>query len=139
MFHVQLSVFPVLLGSSTSFLANISFPYWSEGIKTSPLLLLVLSNFLPKRRKGLHLSAPGVVWSYLGLPISPVGMDAINHLDGHLYAYCVLGGTTKVLEDKVTLGFEVEIHSENVSRLTYTVSWVLETMMNQVNPCFSIM
>ena len=61
MSHVQLSVFPALLGSSTSFLAKISFPYWGEGIKTSPLLLPVLYNFLPKGRKWLHLSAPGAI------------------------------------------------------------------------------
>ena len=66
--HVQLSVFSVLLGSSTSFLAKIGFPYWSEDIKTP--LLFIIGNHLPKGRKRLHLPAPGAIWSYLGHTIS---------------------------------------------------------------------
>ena len=50
-------------------------------------------------------------------------MDAIHHPDGHLYVYHVFGeGTTKVVEDKVTLTSDIEIYSGKVSRLTYTVS-----------------
>ena len=68
-------------------------------------------------------------------------MDAIHCPDGHLYIYHVFGeGTAKVVEeDKVALGSEVEIHSGKVSRLTCTVSCLLEAKVNQVNPCFSMM
>ena len=122
MSYVQLPVLPVLLGSSVSFLVKISFPYWGEGIKTS-LFLLILCDFLPKERKGIHLSAPGAIQSCLGKTISSVSINAILHPDGHLYIYHVFGdGTMEVVEDKVTLSSDVEIHSGKVSWLTYTVS-----------------
>ena len=43
----------------------------------------------------------------------------------------------KVVEDKVTLGSNVEIHSGKVSRLPYTVSvgGFPEANVNQLNPC----
>ena len=67
-------------------------------------------------------------------------MDTIHHPDGDLWIYWVSKeNTTKVVEDKATLGSEVENHSGKVSMLTYTVSWVLEAKVNQVNPCFSMM
>ena len=55
--------------------------------------------------------------------------------------YHVLGeGTTEVVEDKVTMVIDVEVHSGKVSRLTYTISvgGFLDANVNHVNSCFSM-
>ena len=76
-----------------------------------------------ERGKGLHLSAPGAVSIHLGCPVPPLGVDTMHCPDGHLHINCVFGnGTVEVMEVKLTLGLEVEIHSGKVSILSYTVS-----------------
>ena len=119
------------------------FPYWGKGVEISPLLFLLFCNFLPKGRKRLHLvcSRGYMKLAWVILSVFSIGMDAIHSPDGHLYIYCVFGeGTTKVVEEKVTLCPDVEIHSGKVSMLTYTVSvgGLLEAIVNQLKPCLNM-
>ena len=145
MSHVQFSIFSDFLQSPASLFARLVLPYWSEGIRVSLfmdflLFLFVISYFLPEGRKGFHLPTTGAIWSHLGCSVPPVGIDAIHHPDGYLYVNCVFrDGTVKVVKVKVTMCLAVEIDSWKVSILSYTVYWVLEDNVNQVNPCFSMM
>ena len=103
---------------------------------SSPLDTLQFSS------QGKESASPACSRGYMrlpGCPVPSVSKDAIHSPDAHIYIYCIFGeGTTKVVEEKVALGSDVEIISGKVSKFTYTVSCVLEAKVGQVIPCFSI-
>ena len=132
--------FPVF---STPFLCGFVFPYWGKGIRALNFLTSPLNNLLFSywERKGLYPSAPGAVCTHLGCLVSPVCVDTFHCPDGHFHINCVFWeDTVEVMKIKVmvALAVEVEIHTGKVSILSYTVSWELESKVNQVIPCFSV-
>ena len=135
--HVQLSAFSVLLGSSNSFLAKCIFLTAVKGIK---LLLFIFGNLLPKGRKGLHLPAPGVYMKLSGSSYlsSKYRCHPPSRWSPPLLS-CLQGGHNESCGWESCSRLSGWNPFGKVSKLTYTVSWMLEVKVSQVNPCFSMM